>query len=112
MIDLQVGNKRKFTFSDKEYKIREIIDQPNIKLFWTYDSGVCPHCKKRITRNIEHDFYRIEILGDDSKEDDNSLLEEDIQIIGHTLDKRILVLPIDKYNEVFSKTKKFKKLIR
>ncbi len=103
-----VGETRRFSFSDKTYRILEILENPNIKLYWTWTSGVCPHCKERITRNIEHTFYSIEVLGD-TKISKSNLKKKDIYLRGYTLDKRTLILPIEKYNEVFDKSKNFKK---
>ena len=108
---LEVGQKRTFTFSDKTYRIREVLDNSGITMWWTWDSGLCPHCKEKIERKIEHVFYRIEILGDDTKEDKH-LKKEDIVLMGDTLDRRRMVLTADKYDEVFSKSKTLKHLIK
>lgn len=109
MPELKVGNLRDFSFSNKKYKIREILENPQISLLWTWDSGVCPHCKNKITRNIKHDFYKIEILGENDIDDDK-LTIDNIYLLGFTLDKRTMLIPKDKYNEVFQKSKKFKRL--
>lgn len=110
-MELQVGNKRKFTFSNQEYEIKEILEKPNIKLLWTWDTGLCPHCKQRIERTIEHSFYRIEILADTSKKEEE-LTSEDIIIMGDTMDCRRMILPKDKYNEIFAQSNNFKKYIK
>ena len=110
-MELEVGQKRKFSFSDKTYRIREVLDNPGITMWWTWDSGLCPHCKEKIERKIEHVFYRIEILGDDTKED-KDLKKEDIVLMGDTLDRRRMVLTADKYDEAFKKSKSFKYLAK
>ena len=110
-MELQVGEKRKFSISDKVQRIREILEKPDITMWWTWDSGICPHCKEKIERKIEHIFYRIEILGDDTKED-KDLTIKDIVIIGDTLDRRRMILTADKYDEVFGKSRLFKYLIK
>jgi len=106
----KVGEKRKFSFSDKTFSIREILDAPKVKLQWVWSTGICPHCNYRINRDVEHDFYRIEILADDKVLDDKDVTLEDIQILGDTLDKRRMILPADKYNEILLTSKIFKKL--
>ena len=110
-MELEVGQKRKFSFSDKVQRIREILEGLSITMWWTWDSGICPHCKEKIERKIEHVFYRIEILGDDTKED-KDLTIKDIVIIGDTLDRRRMLLTADKYDDVFSKSKSFKHLAK
>jgi len=109
MSDLKVGEKRKFSFDTNWYTIREIIDNANIHMFWTYDSGICPHCKNRLVRDVEHLFYKIEILGKEGKED-KDLTTNDVQLHGFTMDNRNMIISIDKYDEVFDKSNKFKKL--
>lgn len=110
MYDLTIGQKRRFTFSEKEFEIKEILDNPNIRLQWTWNTGVCPHCKERIERKIDHLFYRIEILVDTTKKLDDITID-DIVIMGDTTDKRRLILPKDKYTDVFNISKDFKKFI-
>ncbi len=107
----KIGDKRIFQFKPgEEFTIREILDKPKIGIWWIWNTGLCPHCKKRIERKIYHTFYRIEILGIEEKKD-NELTIDDIVLFGDTLDKRAMVLPIDKYNEVLGKTNKFKGLV-
>lgn len=110
-LSLKVGEKRKFSFDNKIYIIREVLDNPNIRMFWSYDSGICPHCKNKLTREIEYFFTKIEILGAEGKED-KDLTVNDIQLHGFTIDNHNLILSIDKYDEVFNKSSLFKKLIK
>lgn len=110
-MELTVGDKRTFTHSKTVYRIREVLNNPGISMWWNWTTGVCPHCKKRIERNIEHIFYRIEILGDDTK-DDKSLTIDDIVLMGDTLDKRRMTITKDKYNEIFNASNDFKHLVR
>ena len=112
-MDLKVGQRRNFSFSDKVYRIREILENPGISMWWTWTTGICPHCKKNIERKIKHDFYRIEILGNDAKED-KDLAIKDIVLMGDTMDKRRMVIPIDDqaFSETLEKSKKFKKIAK
>jgi len=109
-MEKKVGDKRRFSFSDKEYIIKEILDNPNISMWWTWTSGICPHCKRRIERTIQHKFYRIEILADATKKD-NEITIKDIQILGDTLDNRRMLIPIDDkaFKQALLLSKKFKK---
>ena len=94
-MELQVGQARRFTSTgDTRYVIREILENPGINLWWTWSTGVCPHCKQKLDRTINHTFYRIEILGVENKED-KDLVEDDIVLYGQTLDNRGMILPID-----------------
>lgn len=127
----QVGDIRTFSFDlGTIYTIREILDNPKISMWWKWNSGICPHCKKKIERNIKHEFSRIEILGkisDYTIEDiekgkitakdlagkeikDENLTKDDIVLYGQTLDNRLLIMTADKYEEVFGKSKKFGRL--
>ena len=109
IMELQIGQKRKFSFSEKTYRIREILDNPGVTMQWTWTTGICPYCKRKIERIIDHIFYKIEILGDDSKED-KDLKKKDIVLMGDTLDRRRMILTADKYVEVLSKSKILKHL--
>lgn len=105
----QIGEKRKFSFSDKQFSIREIMLNPKITMWWKWNGGLCPHCKQPIDRNIEHVFYRIEILGVEEKEDKDLKLK-DVFLLGFTMDLRIMALTAEKYKEVLEKSDKFKHL--
>ena len=109
LVDPKIGMKRKFSFSDKKYIIQEVLDGPDVQLLWHWDSGNCPHCKKKIVRDIEHDFYRIEVLYDDQKSVDDCG-KGDIILLGDSYDNRRMKFPLDKYDEILIKTKKFKTL--
>lgn len=107
-MELQVGNKRSFSFSKDEYEILEILDNPNIYMWWTWNSGVCPHCKMKIDREVQHQFYRIEILANKEIK-----TKDDIIIMGHTLDNRYMQIPVNDpaFNEVLIKSNKYKHLL-
>ena len=137
MSELPVGEKRHFSFSEiidinvKEnngkiknrkvpvsYEIQEILLEPNISLMEIYDRGICPHCKEKISKNVQHIFYRIEILvkcdwneKEQKWESKKDIKINDIILLGNTLDKRLLVLPKEKYKETFEKSKKFKEYL-
>ena len=102
-----VGEIEKFTFSEKEFKIREIIDLPNISMKWKRTSQICPHCKKKIETSVNHKIYKIEVLADKNIED-KDLKKEDIIMRGYTTDKRLMILPEDKILESLEVSKKFK----
>ena len=103
----KVGDKRTFSFSEKTYVISEILENPEIRMEWTWTSGLCPHCKKKIERKFNHTFHKIEILVDDSI-DKEKVTRENIILLGDTTDNKKLVLTQEKYDEVFSKSINFK----
>ena len=106
----KVGVRRKFNaYPNKDFEIREILDAPQISMWWTWTTGICPHCKEQIKREIKHDLNRIEILGLDGKSN-NDLTRDDIVLLGFSMDNRTMFLSIDKYDEVFLKSKDFKHL--
>lgn len=107
-MELQIGDTRHFSFSDKLFKIREILENPAVSMWWTWDTGICPHCKKKIERHIKHNFYRIEILGDNDKSDEN-LTDDDIAMLGFTTDRRLMHLDIEARKDVYKISKKFSK---
>jgi hypothetical protein len=106
----RAGELRKVSFIDKDLEIREVLENPQITLEWTWDTGVCPHCKNRITRNVTHQFYRIEIMVPTDIED-KDVIKTDIVLGGNTLDNRQMILPESHYNEILAKSKKYKHLI-
>lgn len=105
-----VGQKRTFSFSKQKYEIKEILENPEISMLWTWKTGICPHCKKKIEQTIKHDFYRIEILIDEVKKQEE-ITKDDIVIIGDTLDNKRLLISNDLYNQVFEKSTSFKDYI-
>lgn len=106
-MELQVGDKRKFSFKEENYVIKEILDNPNISMNWTWKTGVCPHCKKKIEYSINHKFYKIEILVKDGV---TNPIRDDILIMGHTLDNKYMYIPIEEqtYNLALDKSVNFK----
>ena len=107
----KVGDRRKFTNDVRMYTIREVLNDPKISMWWTWDSGVCPHCKIKLTRDIQHEFYRIEILGDETKED-ALLTIGDVTLMGDTLDNRRMIITLNLYNQILGKSEKFKHLVK
>jgi hypothetical protein len=105
-----VKDIRNFKFSDKPFKVREVLDSPDLSMDWTWTDFLCPHCHQKTTNTQTHSFYAIEILGDSSKED-GDLAEEDLVILGHSYDKRLMKIPKDNktYNEVLKKSSLFNK---
>lgn len=109
-MEKQVGDLRKFSNDDRMYKIREILEKPEIRMVWRWDTGICPNCKHALSHEFNHTFYRIEILGRDGVEN-KYLIKEDITMLGYTTDGKTLILTIDKYDEVLAKSELFKNLV-
>lgn len=112
MENVKVGKtKRTFNFTkDKQFIIQEVLDNPEFSMNWTWNSGICPHCKKLIDKTINHKFTRIEILVDDSIREDQ-IIPENIVVMGDTLDKKRMIIPKEYYREIFTKSQNFKKYI-
>jgi len=111
MANKEVGEKRVFSWSDNDFVIKEIIDDPAFVLRWTWTSAVCQHCKRKQERIVDHKVYKIEILVDETKKE--SLLKvTDLVICGHTMDARYMKIPIEHYHEILSKSKKYKKFLK
>jgi len=112
MENVEIGKtKRTFNFTkDKQFIIQEVLDKPNFSMDWTWSSGICPHCKNIIDRIVKHDFYRIEILVDESIKEDK-ISNKDIIIMGDTLDNRRMIIPEKHYREIFNQSQNFKKYI-
>ena len=111
-IELKVGDKRKFSFSEGDYIILEKIDNPNVYMEWVWSTGICPHCKRKIERTINHRFYNIEILAPINIEEQN-IKSTDIIVMGHTTDNRYMQVPIDNtaYNQILALSNKFRKFL-
>jgi len=107
---MNVGDIRYFNSTGNvALEIREILINPGIQMWWTWSTYVCPKCKHKIEKTKNHIFTQIEILAPKNKTNDE-LKKEDITLFGITEDNRSLMLTIDKYNEVFAKSEKFKHL--
>ena len=107
----KIGECRKFNNDNNIYEIKEILENPNLSIYWTWSSTICPHCKQRINREIKHDFYRIEILANVSKNEDEITIN-DIYISGNTLDRRKMMIPKDHFVQILLKSNKFKHLAK
>jgi hypothetical protein len=106
--EIQVGFLRDFSFKpNKQFEVKEIIQNPNIEMEWNWKNSLCPHCNKMIVNTIKHKFNKIEILTD-IKVTEADLKQEDIVVLGFTEDKKCMLLTREKINEVFSKSEKFK----
>lgn len=111
MPNKKVGDQRLFSWSANNFIIKEVIDEPDFVLRWTWTSGVCQHCKRKQERIVNHNIYKIEILVDETKKE-NLLKVSDLVICGHTLDARYMRIPIENYKEILEKSKKYKKFLK
>jgi hypothetical protein len=107
---MEINDRRYFSFSKEAYEIKEIIDNANINMEWKWEDSICPHCKHRIERKMIHTFHQIEILVKTvNNETNNNPSQEDLLIIGHTTDGRIMQVPKGEkiYKEILNKSNKF-----
>lgn len=111
MENIKVGDQRTFSFKEKAFVVKEILDNVNFTMFWTWSDSVCPHCKKHITNTVQHKFSRIEILVEDGVADQDITIDK-ILLLGDTYDNRKMLITSDKYDEVFSFSKDFKKFMK
>ena len=110
MVQIKIGEKRKFTFKPgKTYILKEIIKNPNITMSWKWSNLVCPHCKNMIENEVEHVIEKAEILVDNSKKENYT--NNDILVLGFSTDKKTLLLTQEKANEILLKSKNFKGLV-
>lgn len=107
---MAVGDRHQFSFNHKEFTVREELNDTNINLWWAWKNELCPHCKKVIEKRTLYTFTTIAILAPINKANE-VLTREDIVIKGQTQDRREMLFPIDKYDEVFSASSLFKSLI-
>lgn len=117
-MQLKLYEKRTFSFSKEPYEIQEISDEPNICMSWIWTTSICPHCKKKIERTTQHKFSKIEILVkcklvNNEYKTKEHIMENDIVIMGFTLDNKYMQIPkdVDAYKETLSKSQKFKYLL-
>lgn len=108
-MERNLGDKIKVSVDDREFTVREILDCPCVTLRWSWSSGLCPNCKHKIDRTVIHEFYRIEVLGVENIKDED-LTENDIFFLGSTYDKRTMIFPKEKYQEILIKSKKLEHL--
>lgn len=111
MRENQVGDRMQFTFDIREFILQEVLENPEISMWWTWKSEVCPHCKEKIEKRALHNFFKIEIyIAKDKKIEESAL--EDIVMIGYALDGKTLQLTKDKLYEAFEKSEKFKHMVK
>jgi hypothetical protein len=57
--------KRTFNFAKgKEYEVKEIIQNANLPLSWTWDVCQCPKCNEKIQTTKSYTIDKIEVLED------------------------------------------------
>lgn len=107
-MELKVGDNRNFSFSDKTYEIKEILEPTEIEISVVWDSGICPHCKEKITKTITHKFSKIEILVDNSIEIPT---KSDLIILGYANDNRLLRIYEDNFDKILIYSSLYKDLL-
>jgi hypothetical protein len=110
-MSLKEGDIRNFYFAEGTHIIQEIIEPINVKMNWIWDTGICPHCKERITKTTIHTLSKIEILLNINKDISIANLN-DLLILGHSLDNRILLVDKSNYKEILQQSKKFNHLLK
>lgn len=109
-MERKVGDLRTFSNMPKVYQIKEILEQVNdITLEWTWTDSVCPNCKCRTERKVTHTFYRIEVLVEQDKANPKDI---EMILMGYTLDGRTMIIPSEKYDQIFNKTDNYKHLVK
>jgi len=108
--EIKVGDTTQFTFREGQFSIREILEVPEISMWWNWNTTVCPHCRKRIENRVCHKFHRIIILGLDPINNDD-INKEDLIFIGDTIDNRRMSLDDITVEKVLQKSTIFKRLV-
>lgn len=107
----KLKDKVQFSFDTREFELAEVVENPNISMWWTWSHEVCPHCKEVIEKRKQHIFNRIDIftlINSDYK----CCSIKDIVVIGRDVDNYTLYLPKDKINEVLVKSTIFSYLLK
>lgn len=59
----KIGQVQKFLSPKHDYfTIKDIVEDPDVKLIYEFDGGVCPDCKKKCKITRAYDFKRIYVL--------------------------------------------------
>ena len=107
----EVGFKTSFTFKKGMiFEIKEILVEPNFSMPWTWNTGICPHCKNRIDRTVTHEFSSIEILISETIKPEKALVE-DLILGGHTRDGRYMLIPKEHYNTILKNSQLFSRFV-
>ena len=108
---LNVGDITQFSFVPDEMRLEEILESPNIVMWWCWDSEVCPYCKEKIDKRTLHGFDRIGIFIPKYKEIKNCTMKDVIMLGYDETRHKTLFLTIDKIQEALKLTKLFTHLI-
>lgn len=100
----RIGEKRTFTDRvagknvGKPYTVTGFVDGLAMIYPWIWKGDPCPHCRMPTDRMIEHEIFAAEVLE----------CEGDTVVLGHTLDRRLMLIPKDRpeYQELIELTKK------
>lgn len=100
--------KTRFDFNSRIHLLVEIIENPDLIMYWERTKEVCPNCREVIVKGEHCVFDKVEIwMREDKIEKDCKL--NDLVFLGKT-ENRTLLLTKDKVLEVISKSKKFSNL--
>jgi len=104
---MKIGDTRIFPSEgvNKTFQIKDILVDTKITMFWTWTTGVCPHCQKRIEKTTQHELTYIEILEDIATPAQKL---EDLYIYSVTTDGKCMKVPIDKFEEILSQSQVYK----
>lgn len=107
---MQEGERLQFTFDKREFGVIEVLENPNISMWWMWKSEICPHCKQVIEKRTLHNFNKIAILIPFNMPIETSTWK-DVHMVGITLDRKELLLTKDKMEEVLPLAQKLKHLL-
>lgn len=107
----KLKDKIQFSFDTREFELAEVIENPNIAMWWTWAKEVCPHCKEVIEKRKQHIFNRIEIFAL-ANADYKYCSLKDITVIGKDAEGYTLRLPKDKVIETLKKSATFNYLLK
>ena len=107
----KLKDKIQFSFDTREFELAEVIENPNISMWWTWSHEVCPHCKEVIEKRKQHVFNRIEIFTL-ANADYKYCNVKDTIFIGYDVAGYTLHLPKDKIIETLKKSTIFNYLLK
>lgn len=114
---MNIGDIRKFSFTNEEYRIIEIIDGENLSMQWDWNKITCPKCNqtietcpicnKKIGGLKKHQFNIIKLLIPKNLEFKGH--EDKLLILGFTKDEKIMLVPPEQSFKILIKSKIFNK---
>jgi hypothetical protein len=96
-----IGDKTEFSFG--EFQLVAQLQNSGVSMWRKLQDDICPHCKEIIEKKVNYVFDLVEVWVRPGLDINCDI--KDMTILGYAADGSVLLLTVDKYEEVLQKVK-------